>query len=149
MHRIFYFYPESLEYTRLVSIFKFYSLYIAILFYSGCSNAIVDTFSADDAVPEKTIREELFAIAAVKCIETGGDSLKLLEAYIFVDKQFSKSSGSQSQRDRITYKKKDAENCRNNLLIYPVEKCDFKPFDFYNYLADKAFCKLEPTSFFQ
>lgn len=124
-------------------------LYTIIFLFIHCGSAVVDTFSSEDSVSEKSVREELFAIAVVKCLETGGGSDKLLETFIFVDKQFSKSSGSRSERDSITYNKKDAEKCRNNLLIYPVEKCDFKPFDFANYITDKSLCKLEPTSFFQ
>lgn len=122
---------------------------IFFLLLSYCGTAEVDTFSSGDLTSEKTIKDELIAIAFAKCLETGGSDLKLLETYIFVDKLFSKSSGSQSQRDRTTYKKKEAENCRNNLILFSVEKCDFKPFDIANFLSDKKLCKLEPSSFSQ
>lgn len=133
----------------MVGLYKKSIVFISLLFALQCTNTSVATFSANDVVDEKTIREELLTIAFLRCLETGGDNQKLLEAYIFVEKQFSKSSGTRSQRDRITYLKKDANNCRNNLLLFPVDKCDFKPFDFWNFILDKGLCKLEPVSFFQ
>lgn len=139
-----------LSFVKYLDNFGAVLLLLAILLpFGNCTNAVVDTFDSSNVISEKQAKEELLAIAFAKCIETGGDSLKLLEAYIFVDKQFSKSSGTTSQRERITYKKTEAENCRNNLLLYQVEKCDFKPFDFWNAVLDKQLCKLDPTSFAQ
>ncbi|PJE01796.1 MAG: hypothetical protein CK427_09780 [Leptospira sp.] len=115
----------------------------------NCTNEMNSSFSSDDTIQEGKARPELFTIAFLRCIETGGSSTKALEVYVIVDKLFSKSAGSQSQRDSITYKKTDFENCRNNLLIYPIKECDFKPFDIANFISDKALCNLEPTSFFQ
>jgi hypothetical protein len=106
-------------------------------------------FGGDEVISEGEIRPQLEAIVFARCIETGGKDLKLLEAYIFVDKLFSKSSGTSSQRRGITYLKKDWENCRNSVLVYPLENCDFKPYDLANFVSEKALCKLEPSNFFQ
>lgn len=115
----------------------------------NCTNEMNSSFNSGDTIQEGKARPELFTVAFLRCVETGGSSTKALEVYVIVDKLFSKSAGSQSQRDSITYKKTDFENCRNNLLIYPIVECDFKPFDIANFISDKALCNLEPTSFFQ
>ncbi len=130
-------------------VHSFWRMTLPYAFFLQCTGTSIDSFSSESITYEKKIREELTTVVLIRCIETGGDNTKLLESFIFVDKLFSKSSGSRSQRDRITYKKEDAENCRNNLLLFQIEKCDFKPFDFWNYILDKQLCNLEPVSFFQ
>ncbi|WCL50575.1 hypothetical protein [Leptospira sp. GIMC2001] len=140
-------FPLSIRF-KISSSIKYLVFLILLFFVFGCSGSDSDLINSEDTVPEKTIKDELLSIAFVKCTQEGGDSMKLLEAYIFVDKLFSKSSGDSSIRDRITYRKSDAKTCRENLLIYPATNCDFKPFDFNNYISDKAFCNLEPTSYF-
>jgi hypothetical protein len=135
----------QLSKTAIVSVILIFN----ILNLNHCTNEMNSSFNSGDIIREGQARPELFTIAFLRCIETGGSDSKALEVYVIVDKLFSKSSGSQSQRDNITYKKSDFENCRTNLLIYPIEECDFKPFDIANFISEKALCNLEPTSFFQ
>jgi len=116
---------------------------------NNCTNEMNSSFNSSNVIQEGKARPELFTIAFLRCIETGGSDSKALEVYVIVDKLFSKSTGTSSQRNSITYKKSDYENCRSNLLIYPISNCDFKPFDIANFISDKALCNLEPTSFFQ
>lgn len=122
---------------------------LLLILLMNCGSAETDSFSSENVMSEKSAKEELLSVALILCLQSGGSPEKFLETYIFIDKQFTKSSGTQSQRDRITYRKTDVEKCRNNILVFPVEKCDFKPFDLWNYLADKSLCKLDPISYTQ
>lgn len=99
---------------------------------------------------ETEVRTRFYLLAILKCSISGVDpSTKSFDIFAFVEKQFKTSSLQESQRKQVSYYKKDVQKCEQQLLLYPLEKCNFKDFDILNLISKGKLCKLEPASYFQ
>lgn len=114
------------------------------LFLSAC------TPDGPEYITETQARTRLYLIAILKCSQGGVDpSTKFFDIFAFVEKQFKTNSLSDSERKQVSYYKKDFQKCEQQLLLFPIEKCNFKDFDLLNLISKGKFCKLEPASYFQ
>lgn len=101
-------------------------------------------------ITESEARLRLYSLAILKCSESGIDpSTKGLDIFAFVEKQFKTNSLSESKRKQVSYYKKDFQKCEQQLLLFPIEKCNFKDFDLFNLISQGKLCKLDPASYFQ
>ena len=115
-----------------------------LIFLSFC------TVEKEKYISETEVRTRLYALAILKCASTGTDpNTKTIEIIAFVEKQFKTNILSESERKQINYYKSEYYNCERQLLLFPLNKCEFKDIELFNLGTKGKFCKLEPATYFQ